>query len=233
MSASFYQNIIPLQKQKHQELKLKSQETYAFAAHSNSAPLAGFEFFLASRHFPILFSKNDAGEFTPLALLSFKEKGHDLGDTWQGYYVPAFIRRYPFVLSQEGTIMFDEKAPHFDTDEGDRLLNDEGEGSERLKQIVEFLQLMDASYKATVEYAKALGEKSMLEPFKKPVKVGDQNVNLESLYVINEQKLYDLSKDELHEWFKKGWIAWSHAHLHSISAIDEVIKRAIAAVSYS
>ena len=83
-SMSFYKEIIPLEKQKHKNLKLKLQDTYAFAEKSNSTPVAGFEFFMASRSFPIMFNKDAKGNFTPLALLSLRAEGHDLGGTWEG-----------------------------------------------------------------------------------------------------------------------------------------------------
>ena len=63
--------------------------------------------------------KNSEGDFIPVALLSLTQKGHNLGSQWSEVYVPAFIRRYPFVLeSSQGMVMFDKEAPHIQEEEG-------------------------------------------------------------------------------------------------------------------
>ena len=199
----------------------------AFASEVNSVPVAGFEFFLASRNFPIMFVKNAKDEYLPIALLSFHEKGHDLGEDWKDVYVPAFVRRYPFALGNDGVVVFDADAPHMQDEKGDALFDDAGEATDTLKEIVKFLQQADAGYKATSAFSQALVAKELLEPFKGQVRFTNTTVKLEHLYVINEKKLHEsLNEAEVFEWFNKGWIAWSHAHLHSLSSLKDVAKRA-------
>ncbi len=223
----FYANPIPLDKKKHANFKLKRQDNYGFAQDSNSVPVAGFEFFEASRSFPIFFVKNQKENFIPIAILSLKQKGHDLGDTWEDAYVPAYVRRYPFILSSDGMVLFDSEAPHLQESEGDALFDAEGEASETTKEIVKFLETVDHGYRLTEEYCKALGEKGVLEPFQGQVKFPQGSVNLGDLYAINEKKLHEvLNETDVNEWFKKGWLAWSHAHLHSLGSMQEIFRRA-------
>lgn len=224
----YYSNPTPLDKKKHKDLKLKRQDNYAFTAESNSLPLAGFEFFQASRSFPIFFVKNADGKSVPIAILSFKNKSHDMGDKWQDAYVPAYVRRYPFVLSSDGIVLFDADAPHLQEEEGEALFEgEEAEATDTLKAIVDFLKTVDHGYQMTEAFCAALNEKDILRPFKGGIKVGESKINLDDLYVIDEQLLHSkLDEKDVNEWFKKGWLAWSHAHLHSLGSVNEVFKRA-------
>ena len=223
----FYSKPVALDKKKHLNFKIKRQDNYNFAAKANSLPVAGFEFFEASRNFPIFFVKNSAAGYIPIAILSFRKDGHDLGENWQGVYAPAYIRRYPFVLSSEGLVLFDEDAPHVQEAEGDALFNAEGEATETTNELVGFLKTVDTGFRLTEEFTKALAEKDIVEPFKGQIKVEGGALNLGDLYAINEKKMHEaLSESDVNEWFKKGWLAWAHAHLHSIGSIGEIIKRA-------
>ncbi len=226
-SLMFYKNPIALDKNKHKTFKLKKQSGYDFANSTNSIPVAGFEFFEASRSFPIFFVKNKNEEYIPIAILSFRANGHDLGDTWQGAYVPAYVRRYPFVLSNDGLVLFDSEAPHVQEEEGDALFDESGEPSAFTNDILKFLETVDRGYRATEEFVKALTEKELIERFEGKVNFSDGALNLGEVYVVNEKKLHEaLNESEAYQWFKKGWLAWTHAHLHSIGSVNEVLKRA-------
>jgi hypothetical protein len=226
----FYQNPTPLDKQKHSDITLKRQENYNFAADVNSVPVAGFELFECSRHFPVFFFKNANDVYLPLALLSLRTQGHDLGEKWEDAYVPAYIRRYPFMLSEEGMVIIDADADHFKSSEGDKLFEGEGEPTDALKEIVGFLQSLDKGYKATEEFCTQLKEKDLFKNSDRSVRINDAAINLNDLYVIDEKKMHEvLSEQEVNEWFKKGWLAWAHAHLHSLGAIGQIVKRANAA----
>jgi hypothetical protein len=226
-SLLFYKNPTPLDKNKHSKHRLKKQSDYSFAATTNSVPVAGFEFFQASRHFPVFFLKNKEGNFVPVAVLSFRKDGHDLGDTWNEAYVPAYIRRYPFVLSQDRMVLFDADAPHIQEQEGERLFNDDGENTEFTNELLKFLEQVDAGYRATEEFCKAASEKGLIEPFKGELKFKEGSLKLNDLHSIDEKKLMEsLSESEVNDWFKRGWLAWAYAHLHSIGSIDAILKRA-------
>lgn len=225
-SNNIYKNPVLLQKTKHAGLKVGRDQNYAFASAMNSVPVAGSEFFQASRNYPIFFVKAAEERLIPIVIVSFKQDSHDLGDNWQGVYVPAFLRRYPFVLSGDRNVLIDESAPHFSETEGEALFGDDGEPSDFLKEIVKFLEFVDASYQLTEAFTKAITELDLLKPVDSSVKFGDSSVRLNDLLCIDETKLHQsLDKDQAFEWFQNGWLAWSFAHLHSLGSIGEVIKR--------
>ncbi len=224
----FYKEPVPLDKAKHKNLKLKMLSNLNFASEANSVPVAGFEFFQCSRNHPVMFVKNSRDEFLPIALLSLLAKGHHLGEKWADVYVPAFVRRYPFIMGddEKGIVMIDDSAEQLQEDEGDALFTEDGEPTEVLQKAMQFLNTMDQEYKSTTEYSKALKAKDLLQPCKSTIKFTDTTLKLDHLYVVDEKAFHEaLNDEEAAEWFKKGWIAWTYAHIHSIGAMPQVVKR--------
>lgn len=224
----FYKEPAPLNRELHKELKYQSSPDYSFTENINSVPLTGIEFFEASRDVPVLFSKDSEGNFFPLALLSLMETGHkqlDDGGRWENSYVPAFIRRYPFALTEEGTVCFDKESAQLG-EEGEALFNDEGENSETLNNIISFLNNYDQQYKNTRAFCDECNEFELFAPFNLQVMVDKDNpLRLEGLYAIDETKLGELPEDKVNHWFKSGWLAWSYAHLHSLGALKRLLRK--------
>ena len=100
----FYDNPTVLDSTVHRNLKVKTTDDgFKFSGKTNSVPLAGVEFPEACKHFPIVFTKVDGQRLLPLALLGFRDLENlfvDAGGRWKDAYVPAFVRRYPFVLAK-------------------------------------------------------------------------------------------------------------------------------------
>ncbi len=141
-----YDNIQPLTG-KHLKWAV-NLENYGFVAHMNSSPVLANEIPFAAAEYPIVFSATATpGEFIPLAIMGLKE-GQNLFLSDNKFlvsrYVPAFIRRYPFVLggnkdSEMMAICIDEDSKMFveDGSKGERLFDDNGEQSVHLKEIGE------------------------------------------------------------------------------------------------
>lgn len=225
----FYDDPTFLNREVHKTLRFKASPDYSFTQDVNSVPLTGIEFFEASRDMPVLFSKDEQGDYFPLALLSLMEAGHKhLGEagSWSDSYIPAFIRRYPFALTDEGTVCFDQKANQFKGEEGEELFDEEGENSEILNNIIEFLNNYDQQYKNTLEYCGELKDLDLFTPFNLQILLDKDNpLRLEGLFVIDEKKLADIPEDKVKKWFDAGWLAWTYAHLHSLGALNRLVKR--------
>jgi len=225
----FYQEPTALNREQSKDLRFTPSTDFSFAKEVNSVPLTGIEFFEASRDLPVLFSRDEAGNYYPLALLSLANDGHflnDEGGAWGDVYIPAFIRRYPFALSEDATVCFDNKAPHFASDEGEALFNEDGENTEALNSIVNFLNRYDAQNKVTHDYCAECAEQDLFKAFNIQVMLEkNKPLRLEGLFAIDEQKLNQLPEEKVGEWFKKGWLAWSYAHMHSLGALRRLVKR--------
>lgn len=223
--SSIYREPAVLNRNEHRSLRFNKQANSDFAKNFNSVPLTGIEFFEASRELPVLFNKSGDGKFIPLALLSLRSKGNNLGNNWGDVYMPAFIRRYPFALV-EGKLIFDKEAPQLQEKEGEALFKQDGENTDFLNKIMEFVAGIDTQAKLTREYCQACADNEFFTPFQAPAKGGDGKLmRLDNLFVIDEKKLNALPDAQIKEWFHKGWLAWSYAHLHSLGALPRLVKR--------
>jgi hypothetical protein len=223
--SSIYQEPALLDRNEHRDLRLKPQPNFDFVKNLNSVPVAGPEFFETSRDWPVVFSKGGEGEFMPMALLSLRLQGNTMGDNWGGVYMPAFIRRYPFALA-DGKVLFDKKAPHLQQQEGEALFGEGGENSDFLNKIIEFLAYTDVQFKVTREYCRACADNDLFTSFKAQVRNDEgTQMRLDNLFIIDEQKLKQLPDEQIGNWFRKGWLAWSYAHLHSLGAVPRLVKR--------
>jgi SapC. len=223
----FYHKPAPLAKDKHRDLRYQKSDNYSFASTVNNVPVSGHEFFHCSRHYPVMFVETSAGGFLPVALLSITANSHQLGDRWEGVYVPAFVKRYPFALAEnQDVVMIDEDAPHFKTAGGELLFDDQGEPTPELRDILEYLDALNKGHSQTLEYVKALKVKGLLSRCKSTVKLLDREVKLDSFFVVNEHDFQDaLTDEEIVDWFNRGWLGWTYAHIHSIGAVNEILKR--------
>ena len=226
MTTLLYKELAGLDRKAHAKLRIKKSDNLDFADNINSAPLAGIEFFEASRDFPVLFAKGENGEIFSLALFSLQKQSHSVED-WSEVYIPAFIRRYPFAKAGDGNVVIDIKAPQLQEEEGDPLFKEDGTNSEFLDTVIGFLNHMETQYKVTKEYCQACAERELLTPFNVQVSVSEDEkpIRLDTLYVIDEKKLNELPDEQVTDWFRKGWLGWSFAHLHSLGAMRRLVKR--------
>src|SRR5689334_18935000 len=99
----FYKRPFALQAQVHSEVSLKRGANYRFAAKSNAVPLTVQELVQAQRDYPIVFT-NEAVSM-PMAVVGLQDQlnlyvGADA--SWRrGAYIPAYVRRYPFLFSEQ------------------------------------------------------------------------------------------------------------------------------------
>ena len=99
----FYQRPVVLNRQSHRSLKVKNTTpNFTFARQTNSVPIAGVEFARAALEYPIVFAGPSPDKILPAVLLGIRENENlfvDADGKWANAYIPAFIRRYPFVLA--------------------------------------------------------------------------------------------------------------------------------------
>ncbi|HEX7341572.1 MAG TPA: SapC family protein [Rhodanobacteraceae bacterium] len=233
----FYERPVPLNREGHKDLRIKSINNVGFAAKTHSVPLTVAEFGPAARDFPILFGGANLDEAGPLAMLGLQQSENifvDADGQWeQGVYIPAFVRRYPFVLAEkpegaEGddfTVFLDEAYPGFGTQEGDRLFNEDGTDTDVLKNAVQFLGEFQEHVKRTQAFTQRLRELNLLEERSAQIQDGDQTMVINGLFLVNEEKLRQLDEKVAQELLADGSMGFIYAHLLSLSNIDRLKMR--------
>ncbi|MGM0594252.1 MAG: SapC family protein [Pseudomonadota bacterium] len=234
-SLFFYKDIVALNREDHGDLRLGNADgKVEFAAETNLMPLAGTEFGQAARDYPIVFA-GEEDELGPVAILGLRQ-GQNLfvesaGNWLPGHYVPAFVRRYPFILAETGedgdfTVCIDRSWEGFGAEEGD-LLFEEGEESKRLKEIIDFLRMFHAEMLRTRTFTKKLKELELL--VRKDIQLTDAQGNafaIRDAQVVDEERLAKLEDEQVLALHKEGFLGWIYAHLISLGNTTRLLTRA-------
>lgn len=223
----FYDNPVALNSKIHLNLKIKpSEDGLRFSGKTNSVLLAAVEFPEACRHFPIVFAKGAGKQVLSMALLGFRDQENlfvDADGRWKGEYVPAYIRRYPFVLARsdaggEMTVCIDESYPGFGADEGQALFNAKGEATDHLNAILAFLKDYQAQIERTELFLRNLVDFDLLMDVSANVNLpGGERYSLTGFMMVDERKLQALPDEKVLRLFRSGELAWIHSHLISLA----------------
>src|SRR5690349_13707171 len=99
----FYRALEPLNVTQHGKMRVRTVLNMGEIGRTHAIPLTVDEFTLVQRHYPIVFSIGDNP--IPMALMGLNEGINVFLDQNglpldQQTYVPAYIRRYPFLLAR-------------------------------------------------------------------------------------------------------------------------------------
>ncbi|MBO9717196.1 MAG: SapC family protein [Pseudoxanthomonas sp.] len=238
-----YRQITALNRDAHRQLRLRQAEDASFAASTHLVPLAGVEFFQAARHYPILFV-GEAANASPIALLGLKPGQNGfVGESgqWQrSAYVPAFIRRYPFVLAQadqepgqEGhanfTVCFDREFAGWNEQEGQALFDGEGKNSAYLDEMIRFLHNFTAEMERTRQFVAKLDEFELLTQRSMRLShSGGESFVLNDFLAVDEEKFLKLPDKKVLALNKAGYLGWIYAHLMSLGNANQLFERHVA-----
>jgi hypothetical protein len=231
----FYQKPVPLNADVHRNARLGSLAgDFSFSAETNSVPLAVVEFFDVAREYPIAFTGQEGAAHFPIALVGVRQNENLMvgaGGRWEGRYIPAFVRRYPFVLaekqdSDDFNVYLDESYAGFGAESGERLFADDGSQTPLLKQALEFLGTYQGEIRRTRLFVERLQALDLLVPRVLQVQRADQsNLVLEGFKVVDEERLMALPDAQLLELARNGFLAWIHAHLMSLANVGNLAER--------
>lgn len=229
----FYKNPLPLNKEDQAKLTVSaSPHGFKFAASTQFVLLASVEFFDAGRQFPIIFTATTDKSILPVALLGL-EKGENLfvdaEGVWNGQYVPAYIRRYPFITTDgaEGKMIvcYDEAFDGFNR-EGGMPLFENGQPTSKMQEIQSFLQDYYVQMKKTGKFCAQLSDLQLLKQIDAQATMNDgRSYPLKGMLVVDEQKLAQLPESDIIKLFRSGQLAMIHAHLLSLRNFGVLIDR--------
>ncbi|MBV1871553.1 MAG: SapC family protein [Gammaproteobacteria bacterium] len=229
----FYENAKPVSKKDHLDLYVKMGKDFSFTQDTNSVPLTIAEFRQAAQEYAIVFSgEND--EVLPAVILGSggQENGYFGDGSWNAQYIPAFVRRYPFIFSStdEGKsllLCIDESYSGCNREEiGERLFDAEGERSQFLNTMLNFVEAYQKQYHLTRFFCKQLQELDLLEPMRANFKLpsGEQRT-LAGFSVISREKLQALSGEKLEALMKNGSIELAYLHLQSMNNLKSLLEK--------
>lgn len=233
----FYNDLTPLNSQAHKDWKVGAFDDASFLAETHAIPLTVDEFVDAQRNYPIVFT---AGENPlPIALFGLNEGvntfiGED-GKLVSDVYVPAYIRRYPFILaklqpeSPDMSLCFDPKSGVVKKqDEGQALFDDKGEATEYTTNVLEFCRKFEESGQRTRQFLEELKTLDILMDGEIAITrndMPDQPFVYRGFRMVDENKLRELPAETLEALHKNGIIMLIHAHLFSMNLMRRLFER--------
>lgn len=231
-----YENAVPLSSETHLDLSVRHEGGYGFAAGLNSVPLLAAEFAAAAPHLAIVFA-GEGDSTMPAALLGLRADENlfltETG-TWDAAYVPAFLRRYPFVFAQDPadserlTLCIDEAYPGVNREgRGERLFDADGNRTVYLAQTLQFATDYHAQHRVTQDFCARLVALDLLEDATATATLPDgQVLTLTGFKRVSTARLRALPDEEVLKLFRSDMLGLIYRHLSSLGAIQQMVSRA-------
>lgn len=232
----FYNGLEPLSSETHRTWRIRATESASFLLGQHAIPVTVEEFPLVQRNYPIVFSQGD--DAVPLALLGLNEGVNTFasedGRFTENVYVPAYVRRYPFMLArltpdaEQLSLCFDPTTNVIGAfDEGERLFDDDGAPTQMLKEILGFNEMFEQAGQRTAAFMAELRELGLL--MEGETTITDEGVEQPFVYrgfqIVNEEKLAALRGDQLRKISQSGLLPLVYAHLFSLSLMRDLFAR--------
>jgi hypothetical protein len=218
-----FENAVVLDSKIHGDHKTLPINDYSYARNALSIPLSVSEIGQASREFPIVFAAS--GKLVPIAQMGFQADGNiyiDHDGKWTAKYIPAHIRRFPFVFGEnttagQYTIMVDANSIST-KGEGERLFDNgnipDGGIVDRART---FLSEFQRELNQTENLLKPLQDADILVPRTITIREGDKVIgHVRDLRVVDREKLAALDDATLAGWVRSGLMGVILAHLQSL-----------------
>lgn len=234
----FYNDLIPLSSEQHAKFSLRPVDSAPWLVAQHAVPVTVEEFPMVQRNMPIVFTSGD--DAVPIALFALNEGfntfvGEDGKLLEDDIYLPAYIRRYPFLLArlrpdaEEMSLCFDPTADGIGEFEDGQALFDGEEPSEVTKAILSFNESFEQSGARTQAFMAELREMGLLMEGEISIQA-DGNPEpyiYRGFQMIDEKKLADLRGDQLRKMNQSGMLALIYAHLFSLSLASAIFNRQV------
>lgn len=228
----FYKSISVLNKDAHGDLKITPPKNFNFAKEANSIIVMASEFAQAAMHYPIVFGQ--IGDDT----VSFAVTGHiegtnnfvDSKGKWRtDTYIPAYVRRYPFILvqsqdSQQLSLAIDESSDTV-VKRGGEALYEKGEPTDTAKRALQFCASFRKEMERTAALMKQINATGILIERTAEVttaKDGEKQ-RIVGFSIVDEKALMDLADDKFLELRKTGALNLIYCHLWSMRVWNNLL----------
>lgn len=237
-SVLFYAQPEPISPETHGKMGADPVERpYAFVAASHVVPLTVTEFAPAALSYPVIFVGDTR---QPVAVMGLRpgENLHidDAGSFRADAYVPAYVRRYPFVFANDEAnqrmILCIDRAAPFIVEGGGAPLFIDGKPGPYLEQAMEFCNNFEQERMRTDAFVKLLTELDLLTTRdavftpRNPDGTPGEPQKIAEYFAVSEDKLKALPVEKLVELRDNGALAQIYAHLTSLLGWDKLIALA-------
>lgn len=234
----FYAQPEPLSLEAHSTLGVDPVEKpYGFVAQTNLVPVMVTEFAPAALSYPVIFVGENK---QPVAVMALRAGENlfvsDDGEFRPEAYIPAYVRRYPFVFAnddaQSRMILCVDRAAPFIKEGGATPLFVDGQPSPYTQQAMEFCNNFEQERLRTEAFLTLLKDLDLLDTReaiftpRNPDGTPAEPQKIAEYFAVSEDKLKALSAEKLAELRDNGALGQIYAHLVSLLGWDRLIAMA-------
>jgi hypothetical protein len=236
----FYKDPQPLSAENHGGLGVRQiAEPFAFLRAAHAVPVTVTEFGVAAASYPIIFVGD---ERTPVAVMGVRQ-GQNLfvdqnGYVFEDYYIPAFVRRYPFVFaadeSSDRLLLCVDRAAPMVSNQPDVPFFENGQPSKFTTDAIEFCKEFERQRRATTDFAKIVASMDLFEQKTVTFQPRDPQgrevgpvQKVADYWAISEERLNALPAEKYVELRNNGALGACYAHLVSLLNWSKVVNRAV------
>jgi len=232
----FYNEVAPITAERHSNWHAREVKDFSFAKKTNSVPLMAAEFLSALADYPIVFA-GDEESVIPVLLLGMRNEENAFvcaDGEWKSRYIPAFVRRYPFVLAlsddnEKYYLCIDESFSGFNqSDEGPALITEDGTPTEYTEGVLEFLSQYQAEFELTQAICKKLKDLNLLAAKQvQATAASGETMNIDGFYAVEPSRLASLPSEAIVDLVRSGTYDLICFHLASLRNFELLRDRSL------
>lgn len=233
----FYKRLEPLSSNVHADYRTIAADSAPFLANAHAIPVTVDEFISAQRFYPIVFSVGENP--VPIVLMGLNEGSNvfidEDGKLRGEAYIPAYVRRYPFMLarlkpeSEDLSLCFDPESGLVGPFDEGLPLFESGKPSMATDKILKFCEEFEMAAQRTNAFMEDLVASDLL--IDGEVTIQPAGTPKPFIYrgfrMVSEEKVRDLRGDELRKMNQKGLLPLVMAHLFSLGQIREIFGKQV------
>lgn len=203
----------------HRDLRIITERSAAYGDDVMFCMTFPFEFRSVQAFYPILFHRDGRGELYPVALFGFVSGENLFLDEagWNARYVPAMIRRQPFLIGFEAgsgpggerrrMLSLDTAHPRVGRERGEPLFEPLGGRTAFLEEMATLLETLYQGADVNKRFVEALQEHGLIESVTFDIALADGSRNqLLGFYAIDEEKVRGLPDEALGKLSRNGFL---------------------------
>jgi hypothetical protein len=224
-----YARVRPIEPNRHQDWAVRNVRDFSFAAKTRAVPITGAEFPVAAREYPIVFVTKPSPMAAVLVGLRADENLYVGADgAWrQGAYMPAYLRRYPFLIAQSNDgerliLCVDEASPLVTKDGGMRFFEN-GKKSTYLDRMLQLGADIHRDQVRTAQIVKLLDDMGLLIERRIEAKLTNgETIGFQGFGIVDERKLNEMPDDKFLELRRSGGLGLVYLHLVSFANLKHL-----------
>ncbi|MYE83179.1 MAG: SapC family protein [Gammaproteobacteria bacterium] len=230
-------DIVLVNNVEHQDLRIITDRSARYGDAVMQAQTFPFEFRNVQAFYPILFQQDGQGGYIPVALFGFQH-GENLflsDEGWQAGYVPAMVRREPFLIGFQDSkepgrpartrvLSLDVEHPRVSRERGEPLFQPLGGRTPFLEEAADLLETIYLGLEHSRTFVRALVEHDLIEAVTLEIVLRDGSRNqLIGYHCLTEERVQALSGATLGELNAEGYLMPLFMALASMANVQRLV----------